>query len=817
MDLLYMKRTIENRIRINAISIYCILAVICCGMIFYLYTVRNSIGAQKESIEQHNRILTLTNELIYLVQQSQTTTNLYLTTKDKQYLVLFEDLSSEIKSCIDSLFVLSGDKQRNSELLEINHLLENKKTIISKLNKQFIGQNPFDTINQTIQDYNPEKMIKDTFFLVLTPYDSIIYLPAPKTFWTRLVHLFSPHKQLDTFTTVTMLKSDTIKTKVNDSINILSDIRHVSEEASKRYSTRMDKIQKQVNSLIIDEHEISIQISALLIQLHHETLFSIMDEVEKSDQILTKNYQYLFLGGILSLILVLILIIMIIQDVNKSKSARKALEEANAFTKRLMESRHKLLLSISHDIKAPLASILGYLNLWQQDDKKSKELQGLSSMQNSGKYIISLLENLLEFSSLEQGKEEVSLSNFHVWKLCSEITEMFAPLAQQKNLSFNYEPHIDDNLFVCSDRIKIKQIIANLLANAVKYTMEGNISFYTVYQNEKLYFTVSDTGLGIPHAEIDNIFKPFSRIDKYSCLAKGSGLGLYVVKGLTDLLQGEIIIHSEIEKGTKIKIIIPAKQVVNTEMENSLFKESKPFPLNRKYNMLIVDDDISLLTVLKEMLSTLGHHAVICATMTEFEKHINHLSDFDIVLTDMEMGMYSGIDILTKVRHTGIAIPVIIMTARSEFDNRKATKEGFDAYLSKPFTLNALLELFGSDSEEKTKISGKDCIPASLSEMFDGDKEVINTILNTFIQATTSNIELLKRTLAEKDIATAQYLCHKMLPMFAQLGAEKAVEVLKRIDSSRGKSVEEYPDWENEITALIRFSEELIEEMGCEL
>ncbi|MDR2409474.1 MAG: response regulator [Bacteroidales bacterium] len=810
-----MKRTIESRIQANAIFIYCILALVCCGMIFYIYTFRNSIDIQKENIKHNNQVLTLTNELIYLVQQSQTTTNLYLTSKDKQYLVLFEDLSFKIKSCIDSLFILSGSKQSNDELLEINQLLEDKRLVISKLHEQFTKQNPFDTINQKLQNYNPESVLKDTFFLITTPHDTIIKYPSKKTFWARLVQLFAPHKNIDTVTTITILKSDTIKVKLNDSIHVLYDIQHVSKEASKYYSTQMDKIKQQVDDLIVGEQEISMQIYVLLIKLYHETLYSIMNEIEKSDQILTRNYQYLLIGGILSLILVLILIIMIIHDVNKSKIARKALEEANIITKRLMENRHKLLLAISHDIKAPLASILSYLNLWQQDTEKSKELQGLSSMQNSGKYIISLLENLLEFSSLEQGKQEVIPVNFQVQELCNEIAEMFSPLALQRNISFNYESHIDDQLFICSDRIKIKQIITNLLSNSVKYIIEGNITFHIVYQNERLCFTVEDTGVGIPQDEINSLFKPFSRIDKHSYLAKGSGLGLYVVKGLTDLLQGEITIHSEVGKGTQIKVIIPAKQILDIDKETLFPKNAIALPSHKKYNMLIVDDDISLLTVLKEMLFTIGHHATVCATMTEFDKYISNLSEFDIVLTDMEMGAYSGIDILKKVRHTAIPIPVIIMTAQSEYNRTKADKEGFDAYLSKPFTLNALLELFGSSAQAKTKLSAKDqnYNLTSLLEMFDEDKEVINKILTTFIQATVANIEHLKKTLEEKDIMTAQYLCHKMLPMFTQLGASMVTEILNKMDASRGKTVEEYPQWKDDTMEIIRLSKELIVEI----
>lgn len=803
-----MKGNLERHIRFSAIAIYCILALICCGLIFYIYTFRKNSNIQRDNIEQNNKALTITNKLIFLIEQAQTATNHYLSSKDEKYLEIYENYSLEVKQLIDSLSVLFDDEEQHNRLLEINTLLENKKSVILELNKQFIDYNPFDSINQRILNYKPPI---DSLFLITSHYDTIIKTPSKKKFWVRLVDLFAPKKHADTVMTVRTLKKDTLKMISDDNTAPLSNIQRASKEAGKNYLIQMNKIKKQIDDLIEYEQEISTQISNLLIELHQETLNSIMDDIDKSEYLLKRNYQFILIGGILSLILALVFIIMIIKDVNKGRSARKALEEANIFTESLMENRHKLLLSISHDIKAPMASILGYMDLWQQDPVKSKELQGLPSMQNSGKYIISLLENLLEFSSLEQGKLKIIQTSFHVQQLCNEIAEMFSPLASQKQLSFKYEYSIIDELFIYSDRIKIKQIVCNLLSNSIKYTIHGNVTFHVTLKKGNLHFKISDTGVGIPQDEINNLFEAFSRIGKHNSLAKGSGLGLYVVKGLVELLDGEIIMNSKPEKGTQITIIIPIEKIANTQNpEDKTLNECIAF--DKKYNILIVDDDISLLAMLKETLSTFEHNVTICASMTEFEQYLHKLSGFDIILTDMEMGAISGKDILKKVRNVNISIPVIIMTARSEFDKIKAINQGFDGYLSKPFSLLSLSNIFGGNLQQSfdMPLQHSDYDLTSLTEMLDGDKNAIENILKTFMDATTDNIALLRKSLENKDIVSAQSICHKMLPMFAQLNAFKTVEILKKMDISRGKKINEYPEWKNDIIELIQLAEELI-------
>jgi CheY-like chemotaxis protein/anti-sigma regulatory factor (Ser/Thr protein kinase) len=419
--------------------------------------------------------------------------------------------------------------------------------------------------------------------------------------------------------------------------------------------------------------------------------------------------------------------------------------------------------------------------LWNDVEKIDKT--ALASMQNSGKHILALLENLLEFSSLEQGTLQVAESGFNLYDLCAETTAMFRPLAQQKQLIFHSSLNIGKDFSVYSDHLKVKQIIINILSNAVKYTTNGEINFEVKTDNEVVYFTVTDTGAGIPNEQLNDIFKAFTRIADNAKLAEGSGLGLFVVKGLIDLLNGTINISSTVGKGTQITVSIPVK----TATINTVFKAK---------HLLLIDDDFSILSLLKDMLIKLGHSVDVCNTVAEINECIHHISDYDMVITDMEMGEISGCDILARVKKSGAIIPVIIMTGRSDFHTVKAEEYGFDGYLAKPVGLNSLAMLLGSKTGKLTALT-------SLEEMFDNDPEAIRNILNIFLQSTKENITALDTAIANNDFDHAQRLCHKMLPMFLQLCFTDVSNLLKKMDAARGN---EYPRWKEDVTAIIEGS-----------
>ncbi len=796
-----MKENIESKIRLNAILIYIIVALLCGGMLIYLYNQKERVGLQKQDIEKNRRTLMLTNKLISFVNYAQANANLYIISKRPEYILQFTENMQGVQSYIDSLKPRSPQEIQITILDDIEFLLNKKARTISDLNVQFDTYNLVDSISKNLRMYELS-LLNDAFSLGVVNQTTMITSveddSPQKGFFKRLAEAFVPKKKAKkdpkevTTTTVDTLHADLPSPQIVDTTPMLSELLDIAHKTNKKYADQITFIEKQVASLMASDHEISVQLSNLLIDLHLQTINSTMEEIHKSEELIRRNYASSIIGALISLVLVLTLIIFIIRNANRGHEMRKAMERANILTKKTFESRHKLVLSISHDIKTPINSILGYLELWEHGHAISP--REIAAMQYSGKHILELMENLLEFSRLDQGLMQVTPTNFSLQKLCSDIIELSRPLALQKKLSFEVHLNFDKSLQLHSDELKIKQVVINVLSNAIKYTVKGSVQFNVDYLDGNIRFGINDTGKGIPADQIDKIFDAFMRIEENNSLAQGSGFGLFIAKGMTNLLKGSITIHSTVGKGTQAMVILPVCE--------TSFSTTAVTALTFK-RILVIDDDLVFLSMLKEMLLKLGHQIDACHTMEECEKLSKQVANYDIILTDADMVTFSGKDILQKMKDKGVKLPVILMSGRSDLSDMEAVRMGFNGFLRKPVTITSLRQIFGGNE----KIS--DELP-SLEELFGGDKEVIQRVLNAFVQDTTTHIALLEQASAENDFVKAKKVCHKMLPMFIQMGAKDAVVILSKINESRGEFINNQLSWKEEIFNLINISNDLI-------
>lgn len=777
------KKEIEYSIRFNAALIYIVVGLACCMMVFYLYNIRGSIGEQKKEIEQQKLALALTNKLVYTVSEIQSSGELYLSTKDKRYLRKFNHKILEVELIIDSISICTHKTAQQTGLLKLDSLLRRQYVIIGELGKRLDVQNPLQEVNKKLQDYTPV-IKRDSIVVTTVKRDTVVSATRKKGFFKRLANVFSPAK--DSVIVLSDKQVDTLRIERPDTSTIITRVDNAVRLAGEGYSKNIKAIEYNVGNLAASDKKIMEQISGLLLNMYGKTLNSIFAAIDKSEKIIDRNYTYSIIGGVVALVLVFIFIVLIVGSVNKGKVARLALQELNRKNLEIMESRHKLLLSVSHDIKTPLGSILGYLEMRKNDG------HDVRSMQSSGNYILSLLENLIEFSSIEQGKLKISNAPFKLSDFFAAITEMFEPLAMKKGIAFEGIRDFDDELVLCLDQLKFKQIVANLLSNSVKYTTAGNVKLQLSYFNGELVCKITDTGAGIPPHYKEKIFVPFQRVERNNILAGGSGLGLYVVKGLVELMGGKIDLTSKVGEGSEFTVVLPAAVVENN------------IPQGKKH-ITIIDDDPVLLSMAAQMLCTLGHKVVTASA-------IEDIGACDIILADMEMGHFTGVDVLKSAN----GVPVVIMTARSDYDAADAHAHGFAAYLSKPFTVASLQSVFGGEPDSCNVASASALDSASspapanssfvydlpnhlLEELFDGDKEAMRETLDLLKSATASNMLLLRNALQEDDYIAARAVCHKMLPMFAQFGYKEA-ELLSKIEVHRN---DEYQGWQEDVKKLL--------------
>ena len=786
---------------------YLFVMALCAALFYYIFNLRNSIQNQRANIDLQHKALDWANRFTKNVHDAQNAANLYAFTERTQYRRQFNAAQKALNEQVDSLVVVEISEENKKMVGEINDLIKSKGRISNQLSKQFHDFNPLAEFDRTIDTYMPPPP-EEEIVVTSVSKDTIIHVPKTpekKGFWGRIGNVFNPEKQEDSIVHITIERSDTVRIQhqAYDSLTILADLRVLSDKAKTEYWNKIKEYEKKTQELVKADNRLSEQISSLLIRLNQEILDSTITEVEKSEEIIRGNIHTSILIGAATLLLIIIFIILILSDVNKGYRARRAAEEAKRKTEEIMESRHKLLLSVSHDIKAPLTSILGQVELLD----KTENAKEIVSIQQSADHILNLLNNLLEYSSLEQGKLQVSKETFDIGQLCEEIVEMFAPIAQQKNLQFHFENSFDKGTLINTDKLKIRQILTNLISNGIKYTLEGEVSFKARLGRNLVVFDIIDTGVGIPPDKLEEVFKPFVRIETYNQFAEGSGYGMSVVKGLIDLLGGEIHTESEVGKGSHFEVRIPVEEIERPlEAKDEATEDRK-----KSLNILVFDDDNTLLSVIDSMLHRLGHQAIPCRSMNDFDNAMQQLDQYDYILTDREMGAVTGNDILYLVKEIDINKPVILMTGRIEYTTEKAKEEGFYGFLQKPFNLRQLENLFGSvaSTESGTEIAFPD-FPA-FSEMMGNDKEAMNDILSVFVQSTADDMVLMNNLIEQEDFVGMQALCHKMLPMFTQL--ERDTTFLARMNAMRGKGETEtdYPNWKDDATQFMAQADELMD------
>ncbi len=795
------KNSTEQGIRIKMGIVFFIIILYFPGIFLYSYHLKNNMNDLKREINNSYLLLSLSNTFISSVQQAQDISNTYLVSPRSKYIRQYDSISASLSAQIKEMQEITSDNEKSRLVKNISVLLDENNTTIHQLRRQFSSRNPLKELDESISTYDLPQ--RDSVVLA-SATDTTITVKENKSFWARFRGLFDPKQVADTV--VNVISVDKISRLSPDTV-LYENIKTTTQKASNQYKTNIRGIERQVQELIVSEHRISLQISQLLTQLHNETIRSITAGIGKSDALNQKIFRFSVLSGIISLLLILTIILLIANDLRKGQKAKEDLIAEKQKTEDLMSSRHKLLLSVSHDVKTPLTSIMGYLDVWNADEAAGKKKQQIESAKNSGKHILSMLSNLLEFSRLEQKSQKPDIALYDLIELCKEITEMFRPLTRQKNIAIAFENEAGSPFYVKTDQTIVKQILTNIVSNAVKYTFEGKVDIKLQQSTaDRITFFVCDTGIGIAENDLREVFKPFSRINNVENV-EGNGFGLYVTKGLVESLGGNIHIKSEVGKGTCVIINLPLKKEpapVNIITPN----EKTDTPKTQK--ILIFEDDAALGNMLKETLQQMGHEAALCNDRACATGYLDQLSGFDAVITDLDMNGITGIDILTHIREKHSTIPVWIMTAHGDYTKQTALKDGFNGLIKKPLSREILSDLFPGKKIPLHENVLMNAFP-SLIALFGNDRETILDVLRTFMQTSSEDLVKLDNAIAANDFTAARPVCHKMQSMLAQLDAPHLCTTLRKIDKLGNE--ETFPEWKEELATAIREIKSFTEEI----
>ena len=794
----------EQRIRIKIGLILLVVILYFVGLFLYSGRVREEIRQQKVEIEQSRQLVSLNNQLILSIQLAQEMLNSYLLSPRKRWIQEYDSLTMEIEQQIKAVKKLTSDTESELLLEDVDSLLQEKQLIGERLIQLIRSQNPITTIDNKIETF--DEMVRDTI-VVTTSQDTVRTLESSKrNFWGRLKNLFDPKQDVDTTVTIAHVQQEAWSASRLDTV-IYSDLKQITREATENYTTRMAGIEQQVRGLIFAEQNISLRISHLITQYYHEAMEKSKKGADKSEALTRRIFSFALTVGILSLLLILFIVLLIVNDLNKGQKARGDLIREKQRNEQLIESRHKLLLTVSHDIKTPLSSMMGYMEMWESDEMEDERRRELHSARSSARHILSMLSNLLEFSRMERNKGVLRNSRFDMHVLMEDILDMFYPLAEEKGLQLRYQNHLPHPFVTESDQTLLKQILVNVISNSVKYTREGIVTI-DLRHEKQLVVTITDTGIGIGEAELKEIFKPFSRVGNPS-KSEGSGFGLYVTRGLVEALKGEITLSSVKGKGTCVVIRLP----IELFEENSTTNNSHVYTSGgiTAEKILIFEDDPSLGNMLREYLSRQGCKVKLCSDPRDVNGFVRVVSSFDLVITDLQMREVSGTEILRFIQDKDPLIPVWLMTAHDDYTPERAMAEGFAGLLAKPVRLEKLLTLIsGNYKGERKDITGSEDPFPGLTALFGNDREAIREILGEFVESADKDMSTLSDMIDSHRYREAQQICHRIHPFYSQLGAETLTTEMRRMDRLREEEEDAWPEWEDALRVTVKQVREFI-------
>ena len=556
---------------------------------------------------------------------------------------------------------------------------------------------------------------------------------------------------------------------------------------------------------------VNAKIYRLILDFEEEETQFLMARIDAREALRSRSSH--LLGGVAAGAVALMLLFVGIswRDINRSNRYRRALEQANRDNEALLAAREQLMLAITHDIKAPLGSVMGYIDLLSRLTGDKRQELYLANMKSSAEHLLALVNSLLDFYRLDAHKMEVEPVVFNPAQLFDTIRTGFAAAAAAKGLDLRLEVAPGADREVEGDAFRIRQIADNLLSNALKFTDEGFVTLRVGLSDGLLTFSVRDTGRGIAPEERERIFAEFVRL-RSARGVDGFGLGLSIVDRLVKLLGGSLSLDSTPGRGSRFLVTIPVGRVSGKSRTvappsgetapAAPATSAAPAPLPA-YRVLLVDDDPLQL----EMVAAMCRRAGLVAECCQYPEYAGRLvaeNRFDAVVTDIQMPSCDGFRVLEEVHRAAPGLPVVAVSARGDLGAGEFAARGFAACLRKPFTYGELVEALrtaagavaDADAEaalapetpaaEETGAATGGWNLAALTAFAGDDHEAARSILDSFVEQTTANREALCVALDAGDDAAAKAQAHKMLPLLTMLGDDGVATVLRQAETAPG-------------------------------
>ena len=529
---------------------------------------------------------------------------------------------------------------------------------------------------------------------------------------------------------------------------------------------RMQDVSTAIDSLRFQNAILNQRLFALIARLDEFAQSSFEDKEQKMAATWKLSHTLTIIIFIVAVALLLISYLIIRHDIISREMIREKLQKTVEENEGLLRMRKNIILTVSHDIRGPLGNIVNSAELAMETRGKKRRNDYLNNILLLSRRILHLVSDLMDVYKINEARNTLNEVPFRLSELIGRVSDCYKSKANINGLLFESECRNVD-VVVKGDMDKIEQVLDNLLINAIKFTPSGSIRFWSEYADGILHFEISDTGIGMDPATLERIFRPFERAAQ-NVSSEGFGLGLYIANELVGALGGNMSVKSELKKGSIFTLTFPLLQT-DDEIIQQEIKRTRTIILPKK--ILIVDDDPFLLRISREILT---NHGISCSTYSEVKGLVTDFrqSDYDLVLTDIQMPDTDGFGVLRLLRNSNIGnactVPVAAMTARGDGDSDIYIQAGFCGCLYKPFSTEELLT-FVSDMAWKgnctvTPLFDYSRLMEDISDRLD--------VLEALKQESLKNIEELGSALRTVNCEAMRGTIHRMLPAWELLGAD---------------------------------------------
>ena len=582
-------------------------------------------------------------------------------------------------------------------------------------------------------------------------------------------------------------------------------LRSLNRDIITEQRAQSSRLSQYADSLAARNAELNRQLQGLIRQMDEKVQADL--QKREADIFAMRELSFIQISGLTGIILLLLVISYIIIHRNANRIKRykketknliKQLQQSVEQNEVLIASRKKAVHTITHELRTPLTTITGYAGLMEKENDADKTGMYIRNIQHSSSRMREMLNTLLDFFRLDNGKEQPNFSPCRISTITHNLETEYMPVAMNKGLSLTVECHTD--AVVLTDKERILQIGNNLLSNAMKFTDNGSISLITNYDNGTLKLIVEDTGTGMTAEEQQRVFGAFERLSN-AAAKDGFGLGLSIVQRIVAMLGGTIRLESEKGKGSRFTVEIPMPIVD----EQTVQSRQRYVRHNEAYHEVIaIDNDEVLLLMLKEMYAQEGIHCDTCTGAAELMELIRK-KEYSLLLTDLNMPEINGFELLELLRSSNVGnsktIPVVVTTASGSCDKEELMERGFAGCLFKPFSISELMEV-----SDKCAMKGSPDEKPDFSTLLSYGNESV--MLEKLIAETEKEMQAVREAEQRKNLQELDALTHHLRSSWEILRADQPLRELYKL--LHGSAAPDYKALTDAVSAVLDMGADII-------